>query len=318
MNKVKMNTFDDILKHYIFKPDIFWPDDTVFHRRNREKLVKARTQVKELDDDTLKARLKQDLEKRYEEERKTLYVISCGSSGCHFLGEMLSSIGNFDLIKEVYYPPELLRLCREGDLSEKERMMLFDLVSYFPSKGVKKNKPDVVPVNIMHLRPDTPTRFVKEMGGHHLILLMRNPFDIAYSRTFRKDDYRTEVDPSASDMDYLKKQINNVKRFYQLASQEKNVFDDVVRYEDLVRDPYSAVHDLLFAAKDKFPEAWGNKVGLAGVKKYVGDEKSINYNANKEKVIDLHASSLLKEELLELCEKVGFSCPVYIENSVRN
>lgn len=312
MNKVKKNTFDDILKHYIFKPDTFWPDDTVFHRRNREKLVKARAQVNELDDDTLQARLKEDLDKRYEEERKTLYVISCGSSGCHFLGEMLSSIGSFDLIKEVYYPPELLRLCREGDLSEKERMMLFDLVSYFPSRGVKKNKPDVVPVNIMHLRPDTPTKFVKEMGGHHLILLMRNPFDIAYSRTFRKDDYRTEVDPSASDMDYLKKQINNVKRFYRLASEEQNVFDDVVRYEVLVREPYSSVHDLLFAAKDIFPEAWGDKAGLAGVKSYVGDENSINYNSKEKKVLNPDFSVVMYERLGDVSEGLGFSVPQYI------
>lgn len=307
-----MNTFDDILKHYIFKPDTFWPDDIVFHRRNREKLVKARAQVNELDDDTLLAHLKKGLEKRYEEERKTLYVISCGSSGCHFLGEMLSSIGNFDLIKEVYYPPELLKLCREGEFSKKERMMLFDMVSYFPSRGIKSNRYDVVPVNIMHLRPDTPTRFVKEMGGHHIILLMRNPFDIAYSRTFRKDDYRAEVDPSASDMGYLKKQIDNVKRFYRLASQEKNVFDDVVRYEDLVRDPYSAVHDLLFVAKRKFPEAWKDKAGLLSVKNHVGDEKSINYNAKEKKVLNSEFSIVMNEKLSDVSDSLGFSIPPYI------
>src|SRR5690606_3626905 len=106
--------------------------------------------------------------------------------------------------------------------TEKERMMLFDLVSYFPSRGVKDDRPDIAPVNIMHLRPDMPTRFVREMGGHHLILLMRNPFDIVYSRTFRKQDYRVEVDPTASDLEYLKKQIRNVKRFYNLALQERN------------------------------------------------------------------------------------------------
>nr|WP_272877026.1 sulfotransferase domain-containing protein [Marinobacter nauticus] len=307
-----MNTFDDILKCYIFKPETFWPDDTVFHRRNRDKLVKARAQVKDLDDDTLKARLKEDLEKRYEKERKTLYVISCGSSGCHFLGEMLSSIGNFDLIKEVYYPPELLRLCRESELSEKERMMLFDLVSYFPSRGVKKNKPDVVPVNIMHLRPDTPTRFVKEMGGHHIILLMRNPFDIAYSRTFRKDDYRAEADPSASDKDYLSKQINNVKRFYRLASQDHNVFDDIVRYEDLVRDPYAAVHDLLFVAKEKFPEGWRDKDGLKSVKSKASSDKSINYNSKPKKYVGAEFSHLLEKRLSVLSGSLGYFVPEYL------
>ena len=312
MNRVKMKTFDEILKHYLFKPDTFWPHDTVFHRRNREKIVKAREQVKDFDDDILLTRLKEDLDKRYQEERKTLYVISCGSSGCHFLGEMLSSIGNFDLIKEVYYPPELLRFCREGELCEKERMMLFDRVSYFPSRGVKNKKPDIVPVNIMHLRPDTPTTFVQKMGGHHLILLMRNPFDITYSRTFRKDDYRAEVDPAASDMDYLIKQINNVKRFYMLASQAVNVFDDVVRYEDLVRDPYSAVHDLLLVAKDKFPEEWKDKPSLELVRKKVADDKSINYNPKQKASLGVEFSHLLEHKLCELSESLGYSPPSYL------
>ncbi|AZM96625.1 hypothetical protein [Vreelandella venusta] len=311
---MKLNSFDDILKHYILMPDTFWPEDTVFHRRNREKLVKARAVVKEFDDDSLQVRLKEDLEKRYEEKHKTLYVISCGSSGCHFLGEMLSLIGNFDLIKEVYYPPELMRLCREGELSEKERMMLFDLVSYFPSRGIKKKQPDIVPINIMHLRSDTPTRYVKEMGGHHLILLMRNPFDIAYSRTFRKDDYRAEADPNASDMDYLKKQISNVKRFYRLALQERNVFDDIVRYEDLVRDPYSSLHDLLFVAKEKFPEAWKSKSRITKVNQLVGNNGSINFNSKKKKVLDRQVSRLLKEELDVLCSDLGFSLPDYIDS----
>lgn len=312
MSEVNLKSFDDILRHYILKPDTFWPDNTVFHRRNREKLVKARAQIKELDDDTLQARLKEDLDKRYEEKKKTLYVISCGSSGCHFLGEMVSSIGCFDLIKEVYYPPDLLRLCQEGALSEKERMMLFDLVSYFPSRGVKKNKFDVVPVNIMHLRPDTPTRFVKEMGGHHVILLMRNPFDIAYSRSFRKDDYRAEVDPNASDMDYLKKQINNVKRFYWLASQDQNVFDDVVRYEDLVRAPYAAVYDLLLAAKDKFPEALNDKHGLLSVKQHVGSGGSINFNPNKKRDLPVGVSEVFRLHLVDLSNSLGYACPDYI------
>ncbi|MDX5976686.1 hypothetical protein [Vreelandella alkaliphila] len=304
--------FDEILKNYIFKPDTFWPDDTLFHHRNREKLVKAREMVKEFDNDALQARLKEDLEKRYEEGRKTLYVISCGSSGCHFLGEILSSLGNFDLIKEVYYPPELLRLCREGDLSEKERMMLFDLVSYFPSRGVKKNKSDIVPVNIMHLRPDTPTRFVKEMGGHHIILLMRNPFDIAYSRTFRKDDYRKEVDPRASDIAYLEKQINNVKRFYFLASKSSNAFDDVVRYEDLVNDPLSSVYDLLLVAKEKFPGVWEDRLKLTDARGFVGSGKSINFNNKKERHVNKEACDLLVKELSQLSCEMGYVLPNYL------
>jgi hypothetical protein len=312
VDKMKLNTFDRVLKYYIFQPEIFWPDDTVFHRRNREKLVKARAQVKELDDGSLMARLKEHLKKRYEEECKTLYVISCGSSGCHFLGEMLSSVGNFDLIKEVYYPPELLRLCLDGDLSEKERVMLFDLVSYFPSKGLKQDTSDVVPVNIMHLRPDTPTRFIKEMGGHHVILLMRNPFDIAYSRTFRKDDYRAEADPTASDMDYLIKQIDNVKRFYRLASQDENLFDDIVRYEDLVRDPYSSVYDLLFVAKEKFPAVWQNKIALETVRSKVADDKSINFNSRPKKDIGRDLSYLLEDRLFSLSQSLGYLTPEYL------
>lgn len=75
MSEVNLKSFDDILRHYILKPDTFWPDNTVFHRRNREKLVKARAQIKELDDDTLQARLKEDLDKRYEEKKK-LYMLS--------------------------------------------------------------------------------------------------------------------------------------------------------------------------------------------------------------------------------------------------
>ncbi|WP_444924286.1 hypothetical protein ACJJH9_03210 [Microbulbifer sp. DLAB2-AF] len=309
-----VNNFINILKGYLFNPEVFWPDDTLFHRRNREKIAKAIDNVMGFSRQELVNQLVEDLQKRYENKNKTLYVISCGSSGCHLLGEILSSIGKFNLIKEVYYPPALLSLCAGSGtgLSKKERKMLFDMVSYFPSSGLRDKNYNIVPVNIMHLRDDTPTSLVQDMGEQHLILLMRNPFDIAYSRSFRKDVYRVEADPDASDREYLIKQVNNVKRFFKLAFEEENIFDDIVRYEDLISNSYTAVYDLLFAAKEKFPEAWKERNALIKAGEHIGSSSSINYNSRKKEKLCNDYSLILKSNLQDLSDLLGYQCPDYI------
>ncbi|WP_444908839.1 hypothetical protein [Microbulbifer sp. TRSA005] len=309
-----LNNFFSLLKGYLFNPEVFWPDDTLFHKRNREKILKSINNMRDFSRQEIVDQLIEDLEKRFENKSKTLYIISCGSSGCDLLGEILSSIGNFDLIKEVYYPPALLSLCggRGTGLSEKERKMLFDLVSYFPSSGLRDKNYNIVPVNIMHLRDDTPTTFVKDMGENHLILLMRNPFDIAYSRSFRKDVYRVQIDPEASDREYLIKQVNNVKRFYHLAFEEENNFDDIVRYEDLITKTYSSVYDVLFLAKTKFPEAWKARDILIETGGHVENDSSINFDSKKKGKLNTDYSNIFKNELGELAGYLGYKYPGYI------
>jgi hypothetical protein len=68
------------------------------------------------------------------------------------------------------------------------------------------------------------------------ILLIRNPADVAISRTLRKTEYRSYLRRTeVSDQAYLRENIRKVDLFYRTVSRDN--YDLVCRYEDLVADP---------------------------------------------------------------------------------
>lgn len=82
----------------IYEPQRHWPDDSYFHRRNREKLSRAWRSLEELHD-----RRPQDvvqlyvdlLNQRASASTTTIYLMSNGGSGSHFMGALLDGLPEF-------------------------------------------------------------------------------------------------------------------------------------------------------------------------------------------------------------------------------
>lgn len=237
-----MTKFRKTLVDYIFEPRIFWPEDNYFHSRNREKMVRARranglkTQA-DLDD-----RIIGWLERRARIGAPSLFAMSTGASGCHYLGSILASRPEYRMIGEIYFPPRLVEIAT-GLENEIERRMLLDAVSALPAAGGEL-KPEIIPVNVMHLRPDSPNDVIRQnLAGARFIGLIRNPFHIAISRAFRKEAYRRATNPDQSDRDYAAMQARQVRRFFQMFDARR--WDAIIRYEALSEAPLQVAKDCL-------------------------------------------------------------------------
>src|SRR5690606_31791531 len=73
---------DVAIERLIFEPDSYWPDDSYFHRRNRQKLARAWNAMPELHDkgrDEIRDIFRHILIQRRSCRPTTLYVMSYGS-----------------------------------------------------------------------------------------------------------------------------------------------------------------------------------------------------------------------------------------------
>ncbi|WP_299326219.1 heparinase II/III family protein [Parasphingopyxis sp.] len=238
-----MSDLTRILSDYLFRPEVFWPEDGYFHSRNRQKIGAARKKLKLKNDRDLETVVLPWLEKRARTGAASLFILSTGASGCHFFGSLLSSRADYQMIGEVYFPPDLLEQA-EG-LDVEERHILLDAVSALPTAKARRDA-DVIPVNIMHLRPDSPIQLLREeLPGSRFVGLIRNPYDIAISRAFRKQAYRKATNPNRSDTEYAAMQARVVRRFFSMFGAEE--WDRVVRYESLIEAPLQIANDMLDA-----------------------------------------------------------------------
>ncbi|WP_417863522.1 sulfotransferase domain-containing protein [Vreelandella venusta] len=160
-----------------------------------------------------------------------LYIVNAGSSGSHWLEAMLGFLPGFHNGGEIYLPPEIkMALSNMGD---REANLFLDALYLVHCGGIYPDMLNAFLSNSAHL--------VKHQGisqyslNKKTILLTRNPVDIAMSRTFRKDEYKNDVAPNATDIEYLEKNCLYVENFYK--NIEIDSFDHVVRYESLVESP---------------------------------------------------------------------------------
>jgi len=99
-------------------------------------------------------------------------------------------------------------------------------------------------VNIGHLRRDTPPELLRQLDpGGYFVLLLRNPFDIAISRAFRKPQYRQQVAPDLSDDEYLARQVSGTYSFLSFADTQR--WDRILRYEELRSNAPAILGDLV-------------------------------------------------------------------------
>ncbi len=291
-----MKNVEHKILQYIESPEIFWSDDSVFSKRNISKINKHKQIV--LDSGlTLSNYVRMIvpyLEKRKTNSRTGIYLQSCGGSGCHFIGSLLSSASNADMINEVYVPKAFAK-----------EPCLVDFINVFHSSKKLAFQEDVILVNTAHLRRDFNPDVTKKINGDNLVLcLLRNPFDIVRSLVFRKQDYRNLTSPCEGDTSYFLGRCNHVLSFYNRIDSR---YDDFVLYENFIFNPLSNLialfkkHDVSFLLDEVINVVDANNSTKSPPK------NSINFNSLKREPLADEFNIIYEETLLEVAREWGYT-----------
>lgn len=297
-------------------PKVFWPNLERFHSRNRLKVERAMAQIERvLDPPDLVEQMVDIIQQRSVRGTRNLLAMSNGSSGSHYLGELLNEFPGFHMTDEVYFPPDYIEQVRRSD--DPDAWMALEFVDLLHTGRVDDGLTETTVVNIGHLRPDARPATLRESGySPRFLLLLRNPFDIALERAFRKGAYRSEVDPDASDDDYLEKQASYTANFLSRAKREQ--WDLVLRYESLIGSPIAVLRDLSLA----LGRDWQLEEIERALEKYDpnrGPSGSISTNLNpkpREPVRPRHAE-ILNRTLTDIAGDFGYEPPERVAESLR-
>lgn len=301
---------NSIVLDYLYNSDRYWPEaDAWLHKRSREKITSAKAFYKGAKEDIVNAIIA-NLKKRYARKTPSLYIVSNGASGCHFIGNMIGNCDRYQCIQEVYYPEKLLNEITECK-TEFEKFFLAELVNYICLGSLNERSIDLIPINILHLRSDCNTHLLKEcLPWARFVLLVRNPYDISVSRTFRKNDYRQVVAPGMGDLDYLSTQCNYVSKFYE--ELPNHYFDFITRYENFVSDPVGHMNDMLMSLK--LPSDIGQLKTASAL--YCNENKienkSINLNRKPQTIISGKEADIMVSRLSSIASDWGYHIPDYI------
>ena len=160
-------------------------------------------------------------------------------------------------------------------------------------------------------KTDCNTHLLKEcLPWARFVLLVRNPYDISVSRTFRKNDYRQVVAPGMGDLDYLSTQCNYVSKFYE--ELPNHYFDFITRYENFVSDPVGHMNDMLMSLK--LPSDIGQLKTASAL--YCNENKienkSINLNRKPQTIISGKEADIMVSRLSSIASDWGYHIPDYI------
>jgi Sulfotransferase family len=167
-----------------------------------------------------------------------IYLTNTGGSGSHWLEAMLSLAAGVHVCGEVYFPKPVLEQLQGMDAANAGfflnaiHMAHTGKVGPQLAAGYLVNSAHVI--NVAAIAALTP--------GAKKVFLIRDPFDVVMSRTFRKATHRADVAPDMDDATYLAHNCDFVERFHRALAAEQ--FDAVVRYEDLVARPVVALTEL--------------------------------------------------------------------------
>jgi hypothetical protein len=299
------------IRDLIYSSRNYWPDDSYFHRRNRWKLENAWSklaQLHDLDSTEVVCRYTEILEHRRERKVPTLYAMSNGGSGCHFLGQLLDGLDGIALTDEVYFPPRLLKEIETSYVGSDA--LAVDFINFFHAGVVERESHDLRVVNIGHLRRDTsPARLARMDVSGCFILLLRNPYEVAVSRAFRKPEYRAQVAPGVPDDEYLQRQVDGTKSF--LTQCRAVNWHQVVRYEDLKTNPVTVIDSLVRRLGMTFDEERFELVRHShdASNLSVGAllPEAINLNTKVQEALTQWQLEVLEEGLADLASEFGYS-----------
>lgn len=168
-------------------------------------------------------------------QHRTIYLLNCGGSGSHWLGNMLSEAGPFFYCGEVYVPPRMLKELQNASL--EDAVALLDCL-HLAHLEVAVGPEDTV-INSAHLSGWKLSEL--DARAKNAILLVRDPLNVLMSRTFRKQAYREEFGIGLDDKAYLEKNARFIHDFWDNAIFSRLIH--TIRYEDMVADASTALRD---------------------------------------------------------------------------
>lgn len=192
-----------LLRKFLFNIDEFWEGNRRQAEKSRKRLD-AITNFYSHDRDQCLGFLSRIADERLNSNRRTLYLPSFGASGSHLVQHIVATSTNAITLGEVYMPPMAERHALELDGQERVKFMeMYHLAStstpwMIPSRGTIVNTAHKAKLQF----------FSENTAKFSSVLIMRDPCDIAISRTYRKGEYRSYLGKdSISDDDYLSENI---------------------------------------------------------------------------------------------------------------
>lgn len=221
-----------VFKRYLSKPEKFWGEDTNRNAKKIKHKIKSLLEQDEAQDHFGEEELAEFIwalaTVRSRMDGKHFYIANIGSSGSHWLEKMLSYGKNIAGGGEIYIPVRIRRHLER--LGQREAGILLDAIYLSHLGRIDSESTRCIIINSAHYADRNIV--VKYSGLFKSLLLIRDPIDIALSRTFRKTEYRNYIDPGSTDEQYLEKNCKIIIKFYEQALREK--YDLMVKYEELV------------------------------------------------------------------------------------
>ena len=297
------------IEKYIANDPIFWQPGTYFGDRNIWKINKSQQKLSslKLTNNEKSIKIKENITRRIHLKTPTIYIISNGGSGCHYLGGLMSMRKGFKLIDEVYFPPIITNSIKLENINSTGLIEMVNLVHL-----ADLDDDELIPINTMHLRKDTPlVKLLENSVNSKFIFLIRNPIDIAISRGLRKMDYKmlNKENSGLSDDEYLKKQAMFTKNhFKRLFSEENDVGALLIKYEDLVENPSDILKDIFSYIGIELSDEEIDEILVE-----YSSASNITKNENRKSKPDLNdiQKEILISELSETCAILGYDIPPY-------
>jgi len=292
------------------RPSTFWPHEERFHSRNRLKVERAMAQAQAqaaVHANEYVKRLVDIIQQRERQRTRNLLAMSSGGAGSHYLGELLNEFPGFQTTDEIYFPPAYLE---EVDRSnDPDAWMALEFIDLLHTGRTDDDLVNATVVNIGHFRSDARPATLRELGYRPMfLLLLRNPFDVALGRAFRKEAYRSEVDPTASDDEYLEKQASYTANFLRRTRQER--WDFVLRYERLLNSPVAVLRDLAHTlGQDWSPQQVERALDKYDPNRGPQGSQSTNLNTKPRQPVEPRHAEILHRALDDVAHTLGYAPP---------
>ena len=297
---------------YISNDPMFWQPGTYFGDRNIWKINKSQQKLKKLKLSVTERSelIKKAIGKRLSSNVPTIYIISNGGSGCHYLGGLISMKNGFKLIDEVYFPPIIIDNITTLDAPSANGLV--EMVNYV-HLGDLQNSDLTIPINTMHLRQDVPLTKIKSSSNSIFITLIRNPIDVAISRGLRKSEYKT-MNKENSDIpvnEYLEKQAKRTMNHFRRLKIKQNDVDSLyIKFEDLISQPKDTLKTVFTHIGQDITES---EIDLILDKYEKNNDLTKNKNVSKKPELTAEQKEILLTFLSETCNDLGYNIPDYLK-----
>lgn len=297
----------ELFVEYATNLDEYWPKSRSIQITKFEKsLAKIQTEFGAGSREEVLQKIISFAETRKTNRPMTVFLISAGSSGSHWLEGVLQSAAGMISCGEVYLPPSMINKLKA--LGELDRSLFLDCIHLTHASSLPNDSEKVIFINAAHL---SGWRLAKFMGpSRKTIFLKRHPAKIVASRSFRKPAYRKLYGSQMTLEEFVDHNIDFVNKFFE--SSLKNIPDAIVSFEEMRSDLEGVIGKIQKDFDLKFSEQAVAKtllefgyVASDGVK----NNRNTNVYAGPEIYIPHEINKKIEFEMKDLSQRLGYELP---------